>query len=270
VNIREGLKAICPPVIWTSARKVFGTRGLYFDGDYSSWQEALDAAGGYDDPAILERVREAGFKVKRGEAVFERDSVCFYHEEYRWPPLACLLQIAARHDGILRVLDFGGSLGSFYIQHRKFFDCLKAVRWAVVEQPHYAVCGRKNFANERLEFYDSIDDCIIAGHVDVIFCSSVLQYLPAPYSILNRFSQVAANYLLIDRTPFIQDKKDRLTVQTIDSWMSKLPAWFFSEEKFNTNIMKAGYTFHSNFLCNDNANILCKYKGVYLIKEGII
>ena len=103
------IKGITPPFAWNLLRRVVGGRKrLSFEGNYSSWQAALDAAGGYDKPDILERVRSAALNVRDGNAVFERDSVCFYNEEYRWSTLAGLLRIAAENGGRLRVLDFGG------------------------------------------------------------------------------------------------------------------------------------------------------------------
>ncbi len=62
---------------------------------------------------------QATRKVVAGEAVYERDSVVFDHLEYAWPLLACLLQIAAERRS-LRVIDFGGSLGSSWRQNRRF------------------------------------------------------------------------------------------------------------------------------------------------------
>ena len=113
---------------------------------------ALQVSTGYDDAAVLQRVHESALKVKRGDALFERNSVCFYHEEYRWPIFACLLVAAAERDAHLNVLDFGGSLGSFYFQHRKFFSKLKNVSWSVVEQTQFVECGREQIQDGTLKF----------------------------------------------------------------------------------------------------------------------
>ena len=121
MEVKSWLRALTPPVVWTMARRFLGSDGVTFRGDFASWHEAEQVAKGYGAPEILERVREAALKVKRGEAVFERDGVCFYEEEFRWPALACLLRIAAENGGELSVIDFGGSLGSFYFQHKKHF-----------------------------------------------------------------------------------------------------------------------------------------------------
>lgn len=61
----------------------------YIEGDFNSYEEALrvanhiDNSGGYSSSSILERVANATQKVRRGEAIFERDGVAFNREDYR-------------------------------------------------------------------------------------------------------------------------------------------------------------------------------------------
>ena len=81
------------------------------------------------------------------------------------------------------MLDLGGALGGYYYQHRKFMSMLAKVRWSVVEQKHFVVCGRDEFQDEYLRFHETIADCLAEGPVDVGFLSSVLQYLERPYAI---------------------------------------------------------------------------------------
>jgi len=261
------VKALIPPVLLHILRRTQGC-GIVFEGDYPSWQAAFDAAGGYDVPDILARVRTAALKVKHGEAVFERDSVCFYHEEYRWPTLACLLRVAIENGGKLRVLDFGGSLGSFYFQHRKHFHHLKNIRWAVVEQLHYVACGRAEFQDDILRFYESVDECLADGTIDVILCSGTLQYLEKPYEMLYKLGRSGVQYILIDRTPFLAGKKDRLTVQHVPPsiYRASYPAWFFSWERFLEVASDIGLRVEVEFSGEDDVGI-GEFKGVLLARN---
>ncbi|MCW5211923.1 methyltransferase, TIGR04325 family [Desulfobulbus sp. TB] len=236
-----------------------------FHGDYPSWKDALSSSSGYDVNSIIEQVREASRKVKRGEAVFERDSVCFQHEEFRWPALGCLFTVAAANKGVLRVMDFGGSLGSFYFQHRKFFDCIEYLHWTVVEQQHFVELGHAEFQDEKLFFSKSISECIKAGPVDVAFLSSVLPYLEKPYELLYRIGEKKIPYIIIDRTPFIDSKTDRLTVQNVPEsiYKASYPAWFFSASRFEKVIHQSGYRIITEFPGFDDVGI-GKYKGFFL------
>jgi len=269
LKVSSALKLFVPPALISLIHRVLQGESNRFSGDYPSWQAALDAAGGYDTPAILVRVREAALKVKRGEAVFERDSICFDYEEYRWPTLACLLRVAAEHGGKLRVLDFGGSLGSFYFQHRKHFRSLNEVRWAVVEQSHYVACGRKEFQDDVLRFHETIEECLAEGAVNVVLCSSVLEYLEKPYDVLADLANSGAPYILLDRTPFIVGDKDRLTVQNIAYWSNaKIPAWFFLENNIMTLLNKAGYSLTAKFPSDDKVNIDSVFQGMLFRRNG--
>lgn len=265
--MKQVIKMVMPPILWKLAQKIRGTRELCFEGDYPSWQAAVDAAGGYDTPEILARVRTAALKVKHGEAVFERDSVCFDHEEYRWPTLACLLRVAAENGGKLRVLDFGGSLGSFYFQHRKHFKHLKQVRWAVVEQAHYVACGREEFQDDVLQFHETVEACLAEGAVDVVFCSSVLEYLEKPYDVLADLTHSGVSYILLDRTPFIEGEKDRLTVQHVPPsiYPASYPAWFFSGQHFLDEVRQLGLQVEVEFPADDDVGI-GEFKGMLLAR----
>lgn len=267
MSFKAFIKDCCPPVLLKSVRRFRNKNNISFTGNYASWAEALLHASGYDTDAIFQRVREAALKVKRGEAIFERDSVCFYQEDYRWSALACLLSIAAERDGKLNVLDFGGALGSFYFQHKKFFNRLKSIRWCVIEQAHFVECGKTEFQNEELRFYSNIDECLANEKVDVIFLSGVLQYLETPESMLIELSKSKADYILIDRTPFIESPNGRLTVQSVPEsiYKASYPAWFFSHNQFDELINKIGYRIVEEFDGDDDVGI-GKFKG-YLLER---
>ena len=114
----------------------------WFTGNYATWDEAKKNCLGYDAPNILEKVKASLLKVKNGEAVYERDSVLFDHVEYSYPLLISLLYIATASENKLRLLDFGGSLGSSYYQNRNFLNRLELLEWSIVEQNHFVKCGK--------------------------------------------------------------------------------------------------------------------------------
>ncbi len=64
-------------------------------------------------------------KVKRGEAVYERDSIVLEKFQYSWPLTSGLLYAATMSNSKLNVLDFGGSLGSSYYQNRNYLKGIK-------------------------------------------------------------------------------------------------------------------------------------------------
>src|SRR3954462_11924975 len=120
--IKANLRLFVPPVFWSLWGKI-SPPSLSFVGDYDSWDAANSDASGYESEEILRRVVDATKKVVAGEAMYERDSVVFDRVQYAWPVLASLLQVALETKS-LRVIDFGGSLGSSWWQNRSYLERL--------------------------------------------------------------------------------------------------------------------------------------------------
>jgi|SRR5882724_267351 len=203
-----------PPAVhrWVRRRRVGAIR---FEGAFTTWEEACAHSTGYDAESILAKVLAATIEVKRGTAVFERDSVLFDKTEYAWPVVAGLLGTAARNGGFLNVLDFGGSLGSSYFQNRDLLKTLPIIRWNVVEQAHYVKAGQTYIQDEQLRFYPSIHECLAENKVNVILLSSVLQYLSNPASLLLSLQAMEADALILDRTIINHSISDRIYVQHV-------------------------------------------------------
>lgn len=231
--LKNALRNWLPPVFVRWLIKLMNA-GNRFYGDYATWEEAEEKSSGYSAELILEKVLAAAIKVKNGDAVYERDSVIFNHIEYSWPVTAALMWAAARKDGRLNVLDFGGSLGSSYFQNRLFLQSLPQVNWSVVEQSHYVEAGQTLIQYENLEFYKTIDECTDKHQPNVILLSSVLQYLPDPIDIVTKLTATKATLLIIDRTPFSSLDVDKILIQKVPSsiYSASYPMRVFSREKF--------------------------------------
>jgi len=203
-------------------------------GNYKTWEEAAKICSGYDNPEILKKVREAVLKVKNGEAPYERDSVILAELQYSEELLSLFNTAARDSNNTLHVVDFGGSLGSTYFQYKDVLDDFIELKWNVVEQSHFVECGMREIANNSLSFHYNIDNALKHCKPDVLLLSSVLQYLPNPYEKLNELLKYGFKYIIIDRTGFIESKKDRITIQIVPEniYKASYPAWFFTVKKF--------------------------------------
>ena len=215
-----------------------GVPDVVYSGDYASFAEARAHSTGYEEDIILERTRLALHKVLRGEAAYERDSVTFDQLELPLPLLGLLLRTAAENAGRLSVLDFGGSLGSTYFQCRSGLSHLAVLEWSIVEQPAHVACGQSEFANEQLKFYPTIQACLRDRNPSVLLVSGVLQCLPDPWGFLAEAATHDFKRIILDRTPFIDGPKDRLTVETVSPriYAASYPAWFFSRPRLAENL----------------------------------
>ena len=201
-------------------------------GNYSSWEAAEKDCAGYAKENILLKVKSAVLQVKNGAVAYERDSVTFDSIQYSEPLIASFKESISKDQ--LHVLDFGGSLGSSYFQHRNLFQSLGDFKWAVVEQKHFVDLGKAEIAEGNLKFYYELDEALQEQKNQVLLLSSVLPYLPDPYQWINKFIAKKFDFIIIDRTAFLEAEKDRITKQVVPEsiYKASYPAWFFNEQKF--------------------------------------
>ena len=215
--IRNIIHDFVPPVagrLWHNL-KTNRRNTIWFEGPFKSWDDATRVSTGYDADVILQRVKESVLKVRSGQAVFERDSVVFDTPEYPFPVIASMLRAATANAGMLSVLDFGGSLGSTYFQCREFFRELRAVKWSIVEQQQFVHCGQQLLQDDILRFYESIEECFRQERPTVVLLSSVLQYLPRPWEILQEIRRRNVSYVIIDQLPVHDLRDERVVVQHV-------------------------------------------------------
>lgn len=221
---------------------------IAFEDLAGNWTEAQERATGHGTSQMLRRVFRASFDVAEGRAVHERDSVTFDRIDYAWPVLAALLWSAARHDGRVRVLDLGGSLGTSYRQNRRFLADIPEVSWAIVEQPQFVAAGRKHFEDEVLTFHDTVE-AASATRPDVALLSGSLQYLDDPWAALGALSETGVTTLIIDRTPVHVGEADRITLQHVPPsiYPATYPAWIFSRQKLQDDLERLGWQLVEEF-----------------------
>jgi putative methyltransferase (TIGR04325 family) len=226
----------------------------YFSGDYPDWAEASRQCAGYQTSGILEKVLCAELKVRKGEAIAQRNGVLFEKIPYNFPLISTILSAATHSGNRLSVLDFGGSLGSSYFHSRDFLQDVSAVAWSVVEQPNFVEAGKEHLESGELSFYETVEECLRHRKPNVIVLSGVLAYLPDPWKTLMSLLQIAAAYVFIDRTGLIDSERDRLTIQHVPEsvYLADIPAWFLSERKLLSCLADAGYICLCDFPAIDN------------------
>jgi putative methyltransferase (TIGR04325 family) len=220
-----------PSVVRNRVRRLWGWR--WFRGDYATWAAARAASGGYDADAILSRVLTATLAVRAGQAAFERDGVLFHEPMPDHPLMDALDEVRRVTGGGLRVLDFGGSLGSTYWRHRTRLPAGADLVWDVVEQRGFVDAGRGHLGGERLRFFPDVREAGAAGRHDVLLCSCVLQYLEDPAGALAEWKKLPIPYLLLNNLPLHVSGPDRLRVQHVPPsiYPASYPVWFFNRDQ---------------------------------------
>lgn len=235
--LKQLAKEFLPPVLYRAIGERIWVR---WDGDHRSWEEAGRNCSGYDSQLIFEKVRSAMLKVKSGEAAFERDSRVFDKIHYSLPLLTALNHAARLSNNQLRILDFGGALGTGYFQNRGMLRGLELLEWNVVEQKHFVEEGARTFANEELRFFESTEAVFARGHVHFVLLSGSLQFLENPWAMLDGIVRNKPDFILIDRMPLLDKGRDRLTIQTVPKslYEATYPCWLLNGEKLRRHFEK--------------------------------
>ena len=125
-----------------------------------------------------------------------------------------LLTAAIRCGGHLSVLDFGGSLGQtrfgleWTLQH-----LFSPTMWCVVDQPECIEAAVPRFAANWLRFYDSVVAAAAEHEFNTVISSSTLQYLDAPYDVLDSLARLMLPNILLDRTAISDGEKELIMRQ---------------------------------------------------------
>jgi putative methyltransferase (TIGR04325 family) len=203
VKARSQLREWLPPGARRAANRLLGA-SLAYRGPHADFATAAELTRGYDDDAILEQVVAATREVLAGRARYEQDGRSFEAEPPPSHALSLLLLAAARANGRLQVLDFGGSLGSHYLRWKPVLAKLPHLHWCVVEQPGFVAAGRELFAGDACIAFEEDIAAAAARAPNVVFASSVLQYLPQPADTLAQLAGAGAQLLVLDRFPVLE------------------------------------------------------------------
>ena len=232
LRIKSALTRLLPAGLKHRLRGAWGWK--WFRGDYPTWADASRASAGYGDAAILRRVLEATLQVKAGQAAFERDGVLFGDDAPDEALVMALDRVRDAMGGRLRVLDFGGSLGSTYWRHRARWPMSPDFRWDIVEQRSFVEAGRRHLADTALRFYFNASEAEAADRHDVLLCSGVLQYLENPGDMLVEWSRLRIPFLLLNNLPLHDGAPDRIRVQHVPPsiYPASYPVRFFNRDAF--------------------------------------
>ncbi|PTX96913.1 methyltransferase, TIGR04325 family [Spartobacteria bacterium LR76] len=274
-SFREYLRKVYSALVKTTDERVLDVAPVEppaFSGNYRSWEVAAAECDGYDAEQIFAKIKDAALAVRDRRAAFERDSILFEKPEHRWETLAALLWQAAKDKGELRVLDFGGSLGSVYFQSRPYLADLSLLRWGVVEQPHYVDFGNKELSSANLQFFRGIDQGIEAIKPNAVFFGASLQYVESPFDVLDRLVSQGVSSVVFDKLALVDQPVDRLTIQRVPKhvYEASYPAWFFSENRFLNQMKSAGYSCVSEWKNLDHYPLeggKTSFKGFHFVKR---
>jgi putative methyltransferase (TIGR04325 family) len=268
-SIKKGIRKVAPPILVDLY--VNRKMGHSLVGGFSSWEEAEKKATGYDSNSIFERAKKAALAVKNGAAVYERDTVLFFQPNYSNAVLTGLLRSLIKNDGQIKLLDFGGALGSTFFNFSPLIQEVKNLIWGVIEQPHFVKFGKENLETNHLRFFEKISDFKSeVGEANTILISGSLQFIRDYQRILDPILAMKPEIVIIDRLPFMRDRNapSRVFIQQVSEqiYPASYTCWAFNKLEILSQFSR-DYKVVLETVCYEVAHKEVEYLGIVLERK---
>lgn len=268
-NLKKGIRKIAPPILVDLY--VNRKMGHSLVGGFPSWEEADKNATGYDSDSIFERAKKAALAVKNGAAVYERDTVLFFQPSYSNSVLAGLLRSLIKNQHQIKLLDFGGALGSTYFNFLSLIRDVGLLTWGVIEQPHFVKFGKENLETKQLRFFESIDDFNNeVGVANTILISGSLQFIRDYQKILDPILEMKPSIVIIDRLPFMRDRNasTKVFIQKVSEqiYPASYTCWAFNKTEILSQFSH-NYNVVLETVCHEVAHKEVEYLGIVLERK---
>jgi len=157
-----------------------------------------------------------------------------------------------------RILDIGGGFGDDFLFLRKKFNS-ENIEYSILETKKVVELSKtinfQNKSNQKLFFYESINEALSKNDYDMIFISSTLQYLNNLELYLNRINSSNVKFISLTRNSFGHEEKFNPQFTFLfDNGAGKVP------ENFKNNIIVYPHkTIIEKKLLNSLKNYKVKY-----------
>jgi putative methyltransferase (TIGR04325 family) len=185
---RRWVKRLVPPVLLDLAR---GTAepGPVWRGVYAHLRDVPVVEADFSDELIDEMVTTAAAALTAWRA---GTKPLLWHE-----PFALVAGAISSRDRRVRVIDFGGGVGSGYVQLMTSLPPTVALDYLVVDSPAMCEAGRRLFPGDsRIRFDTELPH---AANADVVYVNSVLQYIDDYRAMLRRLAALGAGTIFLAR-----------------------------------------------------------------------
>jgi len=151
------------------------------------------------------------------------------------------------------VLDWGGGLGHYYVYARTLFPDLK-LDYVIKDFPGFCEAGKRLLPDAR---YVSDEAEALSNSYDLVFASSSLPYTRDLYGLLGKLCNSAGEWLMITRTPMIENHDDFVVVQRphMYGYMTEYAGWFINRQRLVDFVLARGFFLVRQFLVAEEPNV---------------
>lgn len=231
--VKRMLKEFAPPILVKLYKKALGKEHYCkhpFSGTYPTLSEVPRINDGYSSTEVLNQtLRETEKKLKAIQTSQFLPPAAVENIVKNLFPL--MVAICLQNKNELCIFDFGGGMGTSYI------DCLisvplhKKIHFHVLDVKPTCELGKKLFAHDNnIVFHDSIPQDL--KDIDIVHIGSALEYIEDYKQTLSRLITLSAKYIFIGDT-FMGNRPTFATMQ-INLKNQGIPYWIFNYQEIIT------------------------------------
>ncbi len=227
--------------------------GRVWNGVYKTFAEVTVAGGAaFEDSVWKEKVQKRATELLRDTQVFLPIPKSATTTDYALPFIASTLRVQGRP---LRVLDFGGGLGTSFVPTRDILSENVKLQWVVVENTSICRMGRELFGHDsQIVFSETLPqgECF-----DIAHFGSSIHYVDDWLGLIRTIADMNPEYFIFTDLPAGTEK----TFITSQHYYGHLiPVRFWNLQEFKREIENFGYEliFQSN------------YRGYYMDQESVL
>jgi putative methyltransferase (TIGR04325 family) len=135
---------------------------------------------------------------------------------------------AARNRERLKVLDWGGGLGQYFVVAQNILPGV-ALEWTVKDLPSLCEAGARLVPDAR---FIARDEEVLPRAYDLVLASSSLQYSEHWQEAAATLARATGGYLLVTRLPVCHQVDSFVVVQRVANYGTEYPGWIINRSAF--------------------------------------
>jgi putative methyltransferase (TIGR04325 family) len=153
----------------------------------------------------------------------------------------------------ISVLDWGGGLGHYYVYARELLPEV-ALDYVVKDLPSLCAAGVELLPDVTFAHDESV---ALSRRYDLVFASSSVHYAQDHYNLIDRLCESTGGWLLITRTPMIEDHDDFVVVQRPHAYgyMTEYAGWFMNRSRLLKHMASRGFCLEREFVVGEAAHV---------------
>jgi putative methyltransferase (TIGR04325 family) len=267
-SVRRFLKGAVPLFIY---ERIKARRSpIKYEYGFKNWSDAKAASIGYSEDSILQKISSQTVLMVESNSGWVRDGFYFNQVQINYEILSFVALHSAKGQP-LRVIDFGGGLGTSYFQNRNILEKFGIkVCWNIIEQPNFVAEGKLVLGSvPNLHFFETLTDASVTS-LDLVLFSSVLEYLEDSYQFLEEIMRLEMKPLgiLIDRSPIDLIDNEKYLVQNVEQSIhqAKLPLRILGQDRI-VAILSSDYELLSDWVSSTQPDPKSSARGLYFLRK---